>query len=144
MRMKESYKEQLAIDFGHKPYAGSGDALGVAYPPTPKATGGQVGAWRRRPAIELRHQNSRVPTVTAQPCPDKGKATSSLPPRQGEDGHGGVVEPVHVSKFQAREPGSPAGIRSEPPRWSGFKTDRWFNVSDGNPGKEIGDWKIRY
>jgi hypothetical protein len=28
--MKESYKEQLAIDFGHKPYAGSGDAPGVA------------------------------------------------------------------------------------------------------------------
>jgi hypothetical protein len=23
--MKESYEEQLAIDFGHKPYAGSGD-----------------------------------------------------------------------------------------------------------------------
>lgn len=29
--MKESYKEQLAIDFGHKPYAGSGDAPGVAW-----------------------------------------------------------------------------------------------------------------
>ena len=29
--MKESYKEQLAIDFGHEPYAGSGDALGVAW-----------------------------------------------------------------------------------------------------------------
>jgi RNA-directed DNA polymerase len=40
---------------------------------------------------------------------------------------------VHVSKFQAREPGDPAGIRDEklPPR-SGFKTDRWFNVPDGN------------
>jgi hypothetical protein len=30
MRMKESYEEQLAIDFGHNPYAGSGDAPGVA------------------------------------------------------------------------------------------------------------------
>jgi hypothetical protein len=40
---------------------------------------------------------------------------------------------VHVSKFQAREPGEPAGIRPEPPpRRSGFKTDRWFNVPDGN------------
>ena len=29
--MKESYKEQPAIDFGHKPYAGSGDAPGVAW-----------------------------------------------------------------------------------------------------------------
>ena len=31
MRMKESYKEPLAIDFGHNPYAGSGDAPGVAW-----------------------------------------------------------------------------------------------------------------
>jgi len=30
MRMKESYKEQPAIDFGHNPYARSGDASGVA------------------------------------------------------------------------------------------------------------------
>jgi hypothetical protein len=72
MRMKESYKEQLAIDFGHKPYAGSGDAPGVASSyatyfaeatKVKKATGGQVGAWRHRLAIELRHQNSRVPTL---------------------------------------------------------------------------------
>ena len=27
--MKESYEEQLAIDFGHNPYAGSGDAPGA-------------------------------------------------------------------------------------------------------------------
>jgi len=70
--MKLSYKEQLAIDFGHKPYAGSGDAPGVASAfATPyakatevrKAMAGQVGAWRRRPAIELRNQDSRVPTL---------------------------------------------------------------------------------
>jgi hypothetical protein len=30
MRRKESYKEQRATDFGHKRYAGSGDAPGVA------------------------------------------------------------------------------------------------------------------
>jgi len=39
--MKESYKEQLAIDFGHKPYAGSGDAPGVASV-FAKATPGQA------------------------------------------------------------------------------------------------------
>jgi len=39
--MKESYKEQPAIDFGHKPYAGSGDAPGVASS-FANATGGQV------------------------------------------------------------------------------------------------------
>jgi hypothetical protein len=60
MRMKESYEEQLAIDYGHNPYAGSGDAPGVASS-FAKATAGQVGAWRRRPAIELRNQESRVP-----------------------------------------------------------------------------------
>ena len=31
MRIKESYREQLAIDFGHNPYAGSGDGSGVAW-----------------------------------------------------------------------------------------------------------------
>ena len=29
-RMKESYRENLASSSGHKPYAGSGDAPGVA------------------------------------------------------------------------------------------------------------------
>jgi len=61
--MKESYKEQLAIDFGHEPYAGSGNAPGVASS-FAKATEGQVGEWRRRPAIELRNQSSRVPTLS--------------------------------------------------------------------------------
>ena len=59
--MKESYKEQLATDFGHKPYAGSGDAPGVASSfatsfaeamAVKKATAGQVGKWRRRRAID--------------------------------------------------------------------------------------------
>lgn len=40
--MKESYKEQLAIDFGHKPYSGSGDAPGVASSYA-KATAGPAG-----------------------------------------------------------------------------------------------------
>jgi len=44
--MKESYKEQLATDFGPKPYAGSGDAPGVASvfaPPYAKTTKDQEG-----------------------------------------------------------------------------------------------------
>jgi hypothetical protein len=49
--MKESYKEQPAIDFGHNSYAGSGDAPGVASSfatyfaeatKVKKATGGQI------------------------------------------------------------------------------------------------------
>jgi hypothetical protein len=114
--MKESYKEQLATDFGHEPYAGSGDAPGVAW------ESGDPG----------QPSSSEIKVPVCRPFTDKGKATSLSPPRQGEGGHGGVVEPVHASKFQAREPGSPAGIRSEPALRSGFKTDRWFNVSDGN------------
>ena len=43
--MKESYEEQLAIDFGHNPYAGSGDAPGVASS-FAKATEGQVNGVR--------------------------------------------------------------------------------------------------
>ena len=136
--MKESYKEQLAIDFGHKPYAGSGDAPGVA--------------WVRGDAGQPLNSEIKIPVC--RPCTDRGKATSSSPPRQGEDGHGGVGDPEHVSKFQAREPGmgaqrtesprrgaprgvsdsesKPDGVRDYKPPPRGFKTDRWFNVSDGN------------
>jgi len=56
--MKESYKEQLATDCGHKAYAGCGDAPGVVSS-FAKATAEQVGKWRRRPAIDLRNQYSR-------------------------------------------------------------------------------------
>ena len=115
--MKESYEEQLAIDFGHNPYAGSGDAPGVAW------GSGDAG----------QPLSSEIKVPVCRPCPDRGKATSFAPLEQGVDGHGGVTDPVHVSKFQAREPGEPVGIREEKlrPR-SGFKTDRWFNVTDGN------------
>lgn len=115
--MKESYRENLASSSGHKPYAGSGDVPGVAW------VRGDTG----------QPLSSEIHTSVCRPCSDKGKATSPPPPRQGEGGHGGVLEPGHVSKFQAREPGDPDGIRDEKPLpRSGFKTDRWFNVSDGN------------
>ena len=113
--MKESYEEQLAIDFGHNPYAGSGDAPGVA--------------WVRGDAGQP--LSSEIKNPVCRPCTDRGKARSSLPPRQGGGGHGGVLDPVHVSKFQAREPGEAEGIRDYKPPPRGFKTDRWFNVSDG-------------
>jgi len=86
--MKESYKEQPAIDFGHNPYAGSGDAPGVAW------VCGDAG----------QPLNSEISNPVCRPCTDKGKATSSSPLWQGEGGHGGVGNPEHVSKFQAREP----------------------------------------
>ena len=85
----------------------------------------------------------------------KGKATSSSAPRQAEGRHGGVAEPRHghVPKFQRREPGMVAQRTWSPRRGvprgvgdgesksndvcgdhapqRGFKTDRWFHVSDG-------------
>lgn len=32
-----------------------------------------MGAWKRRPAIDLRNQDFRVPPITAQPCTDRGR-----------------------------------------------------------------------
>jgi len=50
--MKESYGEDLASHSGLGPYAGGGDAAGVA---SARGTG--------RPAIELRNQAFRAPTL---------------------------------------------------------------------------------
>ncbi|MGE3409506.1 MAG: hypothetical protein AB7I37_22000 [Pirellulales bacterium] len=50
--MKESYEEDLASHFGLEPYAGGGNAVGVA-----SARG------TSRPAIELRNQAFRAPTL---------------------------------------------------------------------------------
>ena len=38
---------------------------------------------------------------------------------------------MHVSKFQAREPGGPNDVCGDKTPQRGFKTDRWFHVSDG-------------
>jgi len=51
--MKESYEEGLAIHLGPEPYACGGDATGVAWV-----------SGTRRPAIELRNQPFRVPTLS--------------------------------------------------------------------------------
>ena len=119
--MKESYKEQPAIDFGHKPYAGSGDAPGVA--------------WGRGDAGQPLSSEIKIPVC--RPCTDRGKATSLLPPRQGEGGHGGVGDPVHVSKFQAREPGDPINTRRGREATPQTLTGRLVNVSDGNAKMNI-------
>lgn len=49
---------------------------------------------------------------------------------RGPGGHGGITDAVHAWKFQTREPGDPAGVRSawRPCR---LRTDRSENVSDG-------------
>ena len=38
---------------------------------------------------------------------------------------------MHVSKFQAREPGAPNNVCGDKAPQRGFKTDRWFHVPDG-------------
>ncbi len=112
--MKESYRENLASSSGHEPYAGSSNVPGVAW------GSGDAG----------QPSSSEIHVSVCRPCPDKGKATSSSPPRQGEGGHGGVTDPEHVSKFQAREPGGSNNIDGGKSPQRGFQTDRWFHVSD--------------
>ena len=119
--MKESYRENLASSSGHEPYAGSSNASGVAW------GSGDAG----------QPLSSEIHVSVCRPCPDKGKATSPSPPRQGEGGHGGVIEPEHVSKFQAREPGEPNDICGETVLKRGFKTDRWFHVSDAKDQMDV-------
>ena len=87
--MKETYRESLASSFGHDPYAGSSNVAGAAW------GSGDTG----------QPLNSSIKVPVCRPCPDMGKATSSSVLRRAEGGHFGVVEPVHVLKFQAREPG---------------------------------------
>jgi hypothetical protein len=106
--MKESDREDLASNSGHEPYAGSGDAPGVAW------ASGDAG----------QALSSEITNPVCRPCTDKGKATPSSPPRQGADGHGGVEEPEHVSKFQVREPGTPAQRRVERPEGGPVRGER--------------------
>ena len=122
--MKESYRENLASSSGHEPYAGSSNAPGVAW------ASGDAG----------QPLSSEIKVSVCRPCTDKGKATPSAPPRQGEDGHGGVAEPVHVSKFQAREPGDPINIQrgGEATLLRQHSLDRPVNVPDGSTGMHVG------
>jgi hypothetical protein len=119
--MKETYRENLASHSGHEPYAGSSDVPGVA--------------WASGDAGQPLSSEIRIPVC--RPCTDKGKATSPSASRQGEGGHGGVLDPEHVSKFQAREPGEPNSICGETVLKRGFKTDRWFHVSDAKDQMDV-------
>jgi hypothetical protein len=101
--------------------SGSGDAPGVA--------------WVRGDAGQPSSSEIKIPVC--RPCTDRGKATSSSPLRQGEDGHGEVGELVHVSKFQAREPGDPVNTRRGREATPQTLTGRLVNVSDGNAKMNI-------
>ena len=118
--MKESYRENLASSSGHEPYAGSSNVPGVAW------ASGDAG----------QPLSSEITISVCGPCSIMGNATSSSPPRQGEDGHGGVAEPEHVLKFQAREPGDPSSTQrgGEATLLRQHSLGRPVNVSDGSTG----------
>ena len=119
--MKESHRENLASSSGHEPYAGSSNVPGVAW------ASGDAG----------QPLSSEIKVPVCRPCTDKGKAASSSPLRQGDDGHGGVVESEHASKFQAREPGGSNSICGETVLKRGFKTYRRFHVSDAKDQMDV-------
>jgi len=92
--MKESYREQLAIDFGHKPYAGFGNEVGVA--------------WVRGDAGQP--LSSDIKSPVCRPCPDKGKAisVSPFPSKGGEEAldtaESETLSMCQNSKRENREP----------------------------------------
>ncbi len=61
--MKESYREELASRSGLEPYPGGGDAAGVA---SVRGNAGQP-------------LSSEITTSMCRSCPDREKATSSMP-----------------------------------------------------------------
>jgi hypothetical protein len=89
--MKESYVEGPANHCGLEPYAGAGVALAR-------------GTDRR--AIELRNQAFRVPKSVVS----AGRQHARSRHWRVNEWHGGVEEPRHVWKLQAREPGDPCGF----------------------------------
>ena len=108
--MKESYIEGFASHAGPELYAGDGNIAGVA---TTGVHAGQV-------------LSSEMRLLVCRPCPDCGKATSSLVLWQAREGHGGVEDPEHAWKLQAREPGDPIGFQRRTAgrrwRWNDQKT----------------------
>jgi hypothetical protein len=94
--MKESYSEDLASHTVPELYAGDGNIVGVA---TTGVHAGQILSsditcfvCRRSAAIGRQYQKCRF--------------------WQDASGHGGVRDPEHVWKLQAREPGDPVGFPS--------------------------------
>ncbi len=95
--MKEFYDEEVATHIAPDPYAGGGNALGVA---SVMGTGKQ--------AIELRN-----PSFACRPCGVRGKTIRTSAFWRADVRRGGVVEPQRAWKLQTREPGDPAGFRSQ-------------------------------
>ena len=54
--------------------------------------------------------SSEITPSVCRSCPDMEKATSLLPQWQGNNGRGGLCDPVHSWKFQSLEPGGPIGF----------------------------------
>ncbi len=119
--MKESHREDPASSSGLEPYAGDGDIAGVA---SARGDAGQPSS-------------SEINNTVCRSCSGTEKATPSAPTWQGADGHGGVADTEHVSKFQAREPGDPVDIRLLEGATFG-RTDRPENVHDGTAGMHVG------
>ena len=95
--MKVSYGEGLANHSGLQRRAGIGNDAG----PSVRAEGnaGQP-------------LSSEIITSACRSCPVLEKATWEIAlTRRVVARRGGVVDPVHVWKFQAREPGDPIGFR---------------------------------
>ena len=89
--MKESYSEDIASHTGLELYADGGNVVGVA---TTEVHAGEL-------------LSSEITLFVRRPCLCSGKTICSVAFWQGTEWHGGVVEPQHAWKLQAREPGDP-------------------------------------
>lgn len=97
--MKVSYVEGLASCYGLHRRCDCGNAMVLSV-----RQGG-----KRRPAIELRNLNFRVPTWSLYGEGHTGplvNGESALDTAESQ-------EPVHAWKSQSREPGDPVGCRAE-------------------------------
>lgn len=96
--MKESYSEVLARHAGPESYAGGGNVTGVA------TAGVHLG-----PEFESRN----VHCPERRPPRARGRQHPVDRSGKGDRGPGGIYEPEHGWKLQAREPGDPASPSEE-------------------------------
>lgn len=101
--MKVSYVESLANCYGLHRRCGEGDRSALSV-----RQGG-----KRRPAIELRNLNFRVPTWSLY---GEGEIATLAYGESGAD-TAESGEPVHAWKSQSREPGDPISCGGELARW---------------------------
>ena len=102
--MKVSYVESLANCYGLHRRCGEGNDPVLSVRP-----GG-----KRRPAIELRNLNFRVPTWSL--CGEGNIATLAYGKNVADSAES--LEPRHARKSQSREPGDPIGC------WTGRAPDQ--------------------